>query len=443
MPDGSVVPIGVNWSATGGSIDAGGTYVAGDTAGTYRVTATNTAGTRADTVSVTITAPPTPPPPSNAVAKVILMPWTVTLAPQTSTQFAAFGRTAAGDSVGVDVTFSATGGTVTPSGLFTAGPTGGTYRIIATVGSLADTSSIKISTPLGSGTPVGIPYGPFNSWDGVTLKSGMDPFTMTMGGENAFTIIDRLAVARSRGMKMLINMTGGAHRNYLTDGVFDMAKWKAKVNTFDTPAIREAIAAAVADGTLIGNSVLDEPHHYGLGDPDNSWGPQGTFTKARVDSMCADVKRIFPTLPVGVGHGHNEFEPTKSYRICEFITDQYAWRKAEVTQYRDEALAMSQRDGIKIVFSLNILDGGIQAARDGLWNCSPTETGGRGTFNPNCRMTADQVRNWGIILGSAGCGLIMWRYDDAFMALPENIQAFKDVAARLATLPARSCRRSS
>jgi hypothetical protein len=72
-----------------------------------------------------------------------------------------------------------------------------------------------------------------------------------------------------------------------------------------------------------------------------------------------------------------------------------------------------------------------------------TETGGRGTFNPNCRMTANQVRDWGIILGSAGCGMIMWRYDDAFMSDPNNVQAFRDVAARLAGLPARSCRRSN
>src|SRR5918999_574099 len=79
---GSVVPIGVNWSATGGSIDAGGTFVAGDTAGTYQVRATNTAGTLADTVTVTITAPPAPPPPPAPVlAKVTLWPASVTLAP--------------------------------------------------------------------------------------------------------------------------------------------------------------------------------------------------------------------------------------------------------------------------------------------------------------------------------------------------------------------------
>jgi hypothetical protein len=56
-------------------------------------------------------------------------------------------------------------------------------------------------------------------------------------------------------------------------------------------------------------------------------------------------------------------------------------------------------------------------------------------------MTGAQVREWGTLLGSAGCALTMWRYDDTFMAKPENQQAFKDLADRLATLPAASCRK--
>jgi hypothetical protein len=186
--------------------------------------------------------------------------------------------------------------------------------------------------------------------------------------------------------------------------------------------------------------VMDEPHVYGLGDG-NTCGPQGTMTKARVDSLCVYVKRIFPTLPVGVSHGHDAFEPTKSYRTCEFIIDQYSWRKGPVTEFRDKALAMAERDGMSIVFSLNIINGGIQAARDGNWNCSLSTTGGRGTYNPNCRMTPQQVRDWGILLGSAGCALNMWRYDSAFMSDPENQQAFRDVAQRLAGLPAKRCSR--
>jgi hypothetical protein len=151
---------------------------------------------------------------------------------------------------------------------------------------------------------------------------------------------------------------------------------------------------------------------------------------------------MFPTMAIGVVHPHNVFEPTKSYQVCEFFVDQYSWRKGDVYEFRDGGLAMARRDGMGIIFSMNLLNGGIQAERDGLWNCSLTTTGGRGTFNPNCRMTAAQVREWGKLLGSSGCAMMMWKYDDAFMANPDNQQAFRDVAAHLASLPAKSCRRS-
>ena len=441
---GAVAPIGVNWGATGGFIDAGGTYVAGDTAGTYRVTATNTAGTLADTVTVTITAPPAPPPPPGCrqtrrqpppepvLAKVILKPIGVTLAPGTKKQFTTYGTTTIGDSVSVSVVFKATGGTVTADGLFTAGQTAGNYRIIATSGALADTSAITVTAPLGSGTPTGIPFGPYNNWAGDTqLQPNTSFFTAGIGSINATNIVARLDVARQNRKRLVLAMTGGSHENYLTNGVFDLAKWQAKMATYDTPVIRAAVAAAVADGTIIGNSVMDEPNVSGGGDG-NTWGPPGTMTKARVDGLCAYVKNMFPTMLVGVVHNHQTFEPTKSYQVCEFLVDQYSWRKGDIYEWIQAGLDMGRRDGLGIIFSMNILNGGILAARDGLWNCPLSTTGGRGTYDPNCRMTAQQVREWGTILGSAGCGLMMWQYDNAFMADPENQQAFRDVAATLA-----------
>jgi hypothetical protein len=442
---GSVVPIGVNWSSTGGTIDAGGTYVAGDTAGTYRVVATNTAGTLADTATITITAPPAPPPPpppAPTLQSVTLVPSKVTLATGTTKQFAAYGQTTSGDSIAVSVKFAATGGTVTTGGLYTAGPSAGTFRVIATVGTLADTSAITVTVPLGSGGVSGIPFGPFATWDSLTIKPNTELFNLSHTGYTPDLILARIDIARAAGVAQLPAMTGGARANYLTDGVFDMAKWKARMDRYNTSAIKAAVAAAVADGTIIGNSVMDEPFNTGgPGNEGNSWGPAGTMTKARVDSLCAYVKTIFPTLPTGVFHDHRDFEPTKSYKVCDFIIAQYRSQKGSVQEFRDGALALGQRDGHAIAFSLNILDGGIQAVRDGLWNCPLTTTGGRGTYNPNCRMTADQVRNYGIVLGSAGCALTMWRYDSGFMADAANKAAFKDVADRLATLPPKSCRR--
>src|SRR5215213_8489669 len=265
LKDGGLAPIGVNWGATGGSIDGGGTYVAGDTAGTYRVTATNTSGTLADTVQVTITAPPAPPPPppppEPVLAKVILKPISVTLAPGTNKQFATYGTTTTGDSVAVSVVFQATGGTVTAAGLFTAGQIAGTYRIIATSGALADTSAITVTSPLGSATPTGVPFGPYDTWAGDTsLEPNTGFFTAGIGSINATNIVARLDVARLNRKRLVLAMTGGSHSNYLTDGVFDLAKWQAKMESYNTPAIKAAVAAAVSDGTIIGNSVMDEPN---------------------------------------------------------------------------------------------------------------------------------------------------------------------------------------
>jgi hypothetical protein len=461
LKGGTKVSIGVVWSSTGGSVDPDGTYLAGDTAGTYRVVASNTAGTLSDTATVTISAPPSPPPPpppppadstqpeptpppAPVVEQVTLIPASVTLAPSVSKQFSAYGRTTTGDSVSVPVTFTATGGTITASGLFTAGSSYGTFRVVAKSGILADTSAVTITVPLGSTAPTGIPFGPFGAWNGLTFNANTEVFTLTHQGYSPDNIVDRLSIARQRGVKQLPAMTGGARANYLTDGVFDMAKWKARMDQYNTPAIKAAVAAAVSDGTLMGNSVMDEPGNTGINEANeaNSWGPAGTMTKARVDSMCGYVKAIFPTLAVGVFHDYKGFEPTKSYQVCDFIVSQYRMAKGDVTAYRDGGLALAQRDGHAILFSLNIIDGGAKdSVNDGVWDCPLSITGGYGSYAPNCRMTAQQVRDFGMVLGPAGCGLVMWHYDDVFMADPDNQAAFRDVAQRLGSLPAKACRR--
>jgi hypothetical protein len=225
----------------------------------------------------------------------------------------------------------------------------------------------------------------------------------------------------------------------MTNGVFDMSKWKGWMDRYNTSALKTAVAAAVADGTIIGNAVMDEPQNTTA---ENTWGPAGTMTKARVDSMCGYVKAMFPTMPVGVVHDHRVFQPDVSYHRCDFIVSQYRWgkTKGDAAKFRDDALAVGRRDGIAIAFSLNILDGGIPRGR-GDEHCPVPQTGGDGTSGRACRMTADQIRDWGVVLGSAGCALTMWRYDPIFMADPKNIQAFKDVGTALSKAPGRSCGR--
>jgi hypothetical protein len=461
----SAVAVGVTWSATGGAIDPSGDYTAGTAPGTFKVIAANTAGTLADTAGVTITAlsngssgskhgPNAPP--SQQLASVVLTPALKTLLTGTNVQYQAYGRTNRGDSVSVTVGFSATGGTITSSGLFTAGSKTGTFKVIArdSVSSMADTAQLTVFAPTAPGAspmppsnfppPVatgpqlpagtGIPFGPFNLLDGAqtSRSGGTSPFSMSMDPYTASNLVTRLNDARARGMRLMIAMTSGKHSNYRTDGVFDIAKWKAKMDSYNTPEIQRAIAAAVADGTIIGNEVMDEPQNTTR---DNTWGPRGTMTKARVDGLCAYVKNMFPTLPVGVTHDHNAFEPQNSYQVCDYILSQYRWSKTKgnIAAFRDGGLALARRDRIAIAFSLNIIDGGEPG--------EPCAAGG-GTRPGLCRMTPTEVRDWGLVLGPAGCALTMWHYDAGFMANPEYLRAFRDVGDLLARTPGKSCRRT-
>ena len=66
LADGSSVPIGVTWSASGGSVDAGGNYSAGSTTGEFHVIALH-AGGQADTSFVSVVkAEIVPPPPTES-----------------------------------------------------------------------------------------------------------------------------------------------------------------------------------------------------------------------------------------------------------------------------------------------------------------------------------------------------------------------------------------
>ncbi|MGH7515122.1 MAG: hypothetical protein ACREOQ_19630, partial [Gemmatimonadales bacterium] len=447
LSDGTTSAVGVSWRATGGSIDAGGVYKAGGSSGKFKVIATGTSSDLADTAIVNITAP------EPTLAQVIIKPASYSLATGTTKQFNAFGRNSLGDSVAVQVSFSASGGSVSPSGLYTAGNTAGSYRVIVSSSGLADTAALTLTgpapapapapapTPAPDPTPTptptsgsgatGLPFG--LSQQLTTWSTPQSPMTMTADGYSSSTVVNRISAARAGRYKLILNLTGGRHSDYMSviNGVmqFDESKWRAKMDTYNTSTIRQAIAQGVYDGTIVGSNVMDEPYVSGGADGGgNTWGPKGTMTKAKVDRLCSYVKQMFPTLAAGVAHQHNVFEPDRSYAVCDFTIDQYDARRGDVRTFLNDGLAMAQRDHMSIMFGINVLDGGVQD-RDGNYSCDGPGQGGKGTFAPNCRMTPEQVRDWGLLLGKAGCGLYMWRADEAFMASSGNQLSLRDLAA--------------
>lgn len=129
----------VTWTATGGSMTPGGLYTAGSVAGTYRVIAVHQGGTLADTSAVTVQPP--------SVVALGISPKNASVQPGRTQQFTASATWSNGSTVLPSVTWTATGGTVSSGGLYAAGNTTGTYRVILSGGGRADTATVNVGAP--------------------------------------------------------------------------------------------------------------------------------------------------------------------------------------------------------------------------------------------------------------------------------------------------------
>jgi hypothetical protein len=297
----------------------------------------------------------------------------------------------------------------------------------------------SLAPGLASGRYSGVPYGPIGMWSSWTdFWWGPGPFTGTQNFVDASGILKRIEAARSKGQRLILAMATGPTSNFTTNGRFDYGKWKKVMVPYNTSAIKQAVAAAVADGTIVGNMLIDEPET-------KRWG--GALNKALIDDMARYVKSMFPTLPVGVNYGPPGYQwrTSERYRALDYIVFQYNHNvtSGNVAAWRDAVLAQARAEGVTPGFSLNLLDGGRRDT-DGNYGCNGSGQAGRGTYWPNCRMTASQVKEWGQILGSAGgCTFQMWRYNAAYMARSDNQAAFKTLASHMQSQPRRSCGRPS
>jgi hypothetical protein len=122
--DGSQTVPPVVWSAAGGSITADGVYTAGQQPGSYRVLCSSPSAGTVDTSTVIVTP---------AVAAVRIAPDSINLVPgaNMSLQFVA---TMSDSSERIEsATWSATGGTVSTAGVYTAGPVAGSFAVTGAI----------------------------------------------------------------------------------------------------------------------------------------------------------------------------------------------------------------------------------------------------------------------------------------------------------------------
>ena len=148
--DGNTVAItgAVTWSivAGGGSIGASGMFTAGSAAGSFANTVKASSGTVSGFASVSVT--------SAALATITLSPNPVSLAPGAALQFVATGRDVNGNVKAVTPTWSVVngGGTISSTGVFTAGSSAGTFSLTvkATDGNVSGLASVTVVAVAGA-----------------------------------------------------------------------------------------------------------------------------------------------------------------------------------------------------------------------------------------------------------------------------------------------------
>ncbi|MCL4864797.1 MAG: hypothetical protein KJZ47_02810 [Gemmatimonadales bacterium] len=267
--DGSTTVPPLAWTAAGGTM-SGLTYTAGTTAGTYTVIVRDAGGTKADTSVVTVTAAQ-----GSTPASLVISPDSVSMQSGFSTAFSVSGVSSTGAPITPQVTWSATGGTITPAGVYTAGTASGVYRVVAAcVGCpLADTAVVVI----GSVSQPPPPQLPPSAGDRVTFPSAevefiVGPQLVAGSSQNPWPWYDQNMVTRGlvHGAAFPASAAGQDWSNvYFNLNYYDLglALYTAYYRTGNQTLLTHA--RKVADswwGSLPANGTYQ--------DWDNTWAPR-------------------------------------------------------------------------------------------------------------------------------------------------------------------------
>jgi alpha-tubulin suppressor-like RCC1 family protein len=241
--EGNVIPITPVWTvlAGGGYIDQSGLFIAGLVAGTFGNTVHASIGDITGYATVVVTVP--------ALSSIEVTPNLATLKPYGTLQFTAIGTNEAGDTVPISPRWkvSGGGGTISSSGLFTAGPLPGlfTWTVEASVELVTGNASVWVTSESGAGlrfasVTVGDQHSCGLAVDG-TVHCWGDNTRGALGTGTTSNSATPLAVAVARPFWMV--SAGGAHTCATTP-----TPW---VDNFTTYCWGGNGSGELADGTTV------------------------------------------------------------------------------------------------------------------------------------------------------------------------------------------------
>lgn len=269
----------------------------------------------------------------------------------------------------------------------------------------------SVQTPLESYPATNLPtltLLPFGPKQLPSNLFGASPFTGAyVNAGSPGTLMKRLRLARAGRIHLIVKLAGPRRLFQNQDGAFSLEMWKRNIDRLRAVNL----ASSVADGTVIGAELVNEPHVRG------KWGGR-IITKAQLEAAAAYAKSIWPYLPVGAGRSDYllKYAPWKH---LDFGHSQYHMRKGDIDNWRLKTVQESKAAGTALLLSLNFYGG---------------EVGN----NP---MTPQEVQRMGSVLAADtyACGLTGYVYDEEYYAVPGMEKAFAVVASAAAKHPAPPC----
>ncbi|HEY9519346.1 MAG TPA: hypothetical protein VIQ98_08790 [Gemmatimonadales bacterium] len=246
--DGGTATPAATYIAEGGTISSAGLFVAASTPGLYKVIATQAGGGPADTAMVTVGTV------TLTLIDLSLSPGGVSLAPGEAVQMSAVGGWSDGSTTSPPVSWTATGGTISTTGLYTAGGATGTFQIsalhAATGRTATATVNIGTAVPQGGGSAA-LPQAPRALVD-VTYPAVTGKTISVASGGNLQTAINSAACGDEIVLAAGAVFTGNfilPNKNCTKYIVIRSAGACPSIGTRVTPATSAGFARLMAPGS--------------------------------------------------------------------------------------------------------------------------------------------------------------------------------------------------
>jgi len=224
-----------------------------------------------------------------------------------------------------------------------------------------------------------------------------------------------LDAARRANARVMVNFAGAEHNSRDRNG-FSFVKWKQRVDRFRGINFDSYIA----DGTLIGHLILDEPS-----DPTN-WNGK-SVSPSDLEAMAKYSKELWPGLSAIV-RAWPSYLKGHSYRHLDATWIQYHARFGDVESFLDTNLRGARALGLAVVGGLNVTNGG------GKDSGMPSYSKGKNA------MSASQLRSWGRrFLKEDVCLFLLWSYRAEYFSRADIKAAMADLADQARQRPKKAC----